>query len=86
MPSFYPECEDLDIDPDEYLDSCSVSEKKELVELLIEDGYISKEYKIDDDKSVCPDDFDEALKKLYGKSYMLTTEEEQLILKIAKRF
>lgn len=35
MPEFTAE---VDIDPSEYLDSCSKSEKQELIKWLIEDG------------------------------------------------
>lgn len=37
MPEFTAE---VDVDPSEFIDSCSLSEKKRLVEILIEDGYI----------------------------------------------
>ena len=86
MPTFYPEVEDMDIDPDEYYEECSDSEKKKLVDYLIDDGFISKEYKLGEDINVCPTDLDNALKKLYGKSHCLTKEEEDLIINIAKRF
>ena len=38
MPTFY--AEDIDIDPDEFLDSCSKRERDELIDMLVEDGYV----------------------------------------------
>jgi len=38
MPEFYTEAE-LDIDPSEYWSECSNTEKKELADYAIEDGY-----------------------------------------------
>jgi hypothetical protein len=37
MPTFYTE--DVDIDPEEFVDSCSTYEKKELVKILAKEGY-----------------------------------------------
>lgn len=39
MPYFTTEAE-IDIDPSEFVDSCTNSERKRLVEILEEDGYI----------------------------------------------
>jgi hypothetical protein len=87
MPTFYPEVEDMDIDPDEYYELCSDSEKKKLVEYLIDDDFISKrEYTLGEDINVCPTDLDNALKKLYGKSHCLTKDEEDFIINISKKF
>lgn len=85
MPTFY--AEDIDIDVDEFLSSCSSDEIEEIIEALIEDGYISKQHR---EKyaslSATESEFEEALNKLHGKWNMLTQEEEQAILKIASRF
>ena len=37
MPTFYTE--DVDIDPEEFVDLCSIREKRELVSILAEQGY-----------------------------------------------
>jgi len=37
MPSFY--VDDMDIEPDEFVRECSSREKRELVEILAEEGY-----------------------------------------------
>lgn len=39
MPEFTTE---IDIDPSEFVDSCSTREKERLAEILIEDGYVGK--------------------------------------------
>ena len=87
MPTFY--AEDIDIDPEEFLSSCNTSEKEELIKALIEDGYLKKDCRegFEDQKySVSEAFYQEALNKLHGKWNMLTKEEEETILNIAKRF
>lgn len=85
MPTFY--AEDVDIDVDEFLSSCSSDEIEEIIEALIEDGHISEQHR---EKytllSATESQFEEALNKLHNKWNMLTQEEEQAILKIASRF
>lgn len=80
MPTFYPEVEDLDIDPGDYLDACSSREKQKLVEYLKEDGFIN-----DPTAHELNDDLDKYIIKLLGKSMQLTKEEEQTIIKIANK-
>jgi hypothetical protein len=86
MPTFYSE--DVDIDPSEFLSACSSREKEELIDELIEDGYISKTCRVNVsyNYSVSESLFEEALQKLHGKWNMLTKEEEEAIIKIANRF
>ena len=36
MPTFY--ADDVDVDPDEFLDSCSKRERDELIDILVRDG------------------------------------------------
>jgi hypothetical protein len=92
MPRFY-EYEEVevhvDIDVDDFLDRCDSSEKEELIKALIEDGYLKKDCREtfqDYGYSVGEALYQEALKKLHGKWNMLTKEEEETILNIAKRF
>ena len=92
MPKFYEYKEvqiSLDIDVDEFLDACDTPEKEELIKALIEDGYLKKDCRetFEDSKySVSEAFYQDALKKLHGKWNMLTKEEEETILNIAKRF
>ena len=92
MPKFY-EYRDIevgvDIDIDEFLDRCNNSEKDELIDALIEDGYLKKDCRKnyeEVDHSPTEAQFIEAIDKLRNKWNMLSQEEEQLILNIANRF
>lgn len=89
MPKFYQQSEVyVDVDVDEYLSACSTKETEELVDLLIEDGYLKKDCRPSYDYvySVSESLFEEALQKLHGKWNSLTKEEEEAIINIAKRF
>jgi len=84
MPEFYTsEYVDieLDIDVDEFFDKMDNSEKREMFDLLIEDGF-----GIDKAPSHTNWGFTEAINKLNNNYYQLTNEEEALIIKLAKRF
>jgi tRNA A37 threonylcarbamoyladenosine dehydratase len=87
MPTFY--AEDFKIDVDEFLSACSSREKEELIDALIEDGYLKENCKVDykyELLSVPESFYIDAIDKIKGKWNMLTQEEEEIILKIASRF
>jgi len=87
MPSFYTE--DFYIDVDEFLSECNDRDKEELIDSLIEDGYLKKDCREDSkdyNYSVSEAHFVEAVDKLRSKWNMLTKEEEEFIVKIANRF
>lgn len=87
MPSF--STDDIDIEPSDFIDSCSRREISELIDCLIEDGYIKPNSIVTNNKnamSANEDIFEDHLNSLHGKYVMLTQEEEELITKIAKRF
>jgi tRNA A37 threonylcarbamoyladenosine dehydratase len=87
MPTFY--AEDIDIIVDEFLSACSSREKEELIDALIEDGYLKENCKVDykyELLSVPESFYIDAIDKIKGKWNMLTQEEEEIILKIASRF
>lgn len=89
MPKFYQQSEVcVDVDVDEYLSNCNTKETEELIDALIEDGYLKKDCRVDDYEVYSPSEsfYQEALDKLNGKWNMLTKEEEEIILKIASRF
>jgi len=77
MPDFY--VDDLDISPSEFLDACSDREINQLIEILLEDGYISKESLLNSDSEGTYDDtsYTEALVKLSDSRLRLTNEEEE---------
>jgi len=72
---------DLDIDVQEFYDEMDDSEKLEMFDLLIEDGF-----GVDEALSHTNWEFTEAINKLNNNYYQLTNEEEALIIKLAKRF
>lgn len=82
MPEFEAE---LDVDPAEYVDCCSDKEKRELVTLLLQQGY---GLTTESPKGNCISEreFEEHLNALSGKWNLLTLEEEQTIKNVAKRF
>lgn len=92
MPRFseYQDVEvDIDVDVDDFLNSCNEKEKDELIEALIEDGYLKKDCRLDSpdyNYSVPEAMYVEAIDKLRNKWNSLTKEEEEVILNLAKRF
>jgi hypothetical protein len=88
MPSFTPE--DLDIEPYEFVDSCSTREIKELINCLIEDGHIRPDqlttvngkvmYNINDEM------FHTAVNVLAKSRHLLSVEEEDYIIKLSDKF
>ena len=85
MPSFY--VDDVDIDVDEFLSACTESEKEDLIKALVEDGYINKSDTIPSPTlSLGEKMFEEHLNAIHGKYHRLTPEEEEVIMKIGKKF
>jgi hypothetical protein len=82
MPRF-----EMDIDLDDFLWELSSSEKDELVDLLIEDGYAYKIVKnFDDRQSLAEWEFAKVITKIADNRLRLTAEEDALLKKIADRF
>lgn len=85
MPRFY--AEDMDIDVDEFLESCSSSEIDEVIDYLIDMGRIKASQREDYEVLSLPErEFEDTLNKLHGKYQSLTKAEEEIIIAIAKRF
>jgi hypothetical protein len=89
MPEFTTE---IDIEPSEFLDSCSRSERDELIECLIEDGYIEPNL-VKKGKSLGVSQpnmndeiFWESLEHLKKCRDLLTITEEEFINNLANRF
>jgi hypothetical protein len=77
----------VDINVDEFLSACDNRDKEELVTALVDDGYIKPSDLIREDKMTVPEQiFEEALSKLHGKWNMLSKDEEEMIMALAKRF
>jgi hypothetical protein len=94
MPDFTTE---IEIEPWEYVNDCSSEEVEELIECLHNDGslkdYFAKHGVIDPDSviqmqhngSLLDVEWTEVIVKLSRNRLILTTEEEEIIKKIAQR-
>ena len=77
----------IDIDVDDFIIACSSREIEEVIDELVERGYIKPSQVIHDSQMTIPEQiFQEALQKLDGKWNRLTKEEEEIITNISKRF
>lgn len=87
MPEFTSE---IDIEPSEYLDSCSKSEIKELIEYLVEDGHLPKSVlvKTDSSKSFSrlQQEFSHKVEGLVTKYHSISKEDEEKLEEIFKRY
>lgn len=83
MPYIYTEVE-VDIDVEDFLDSCSRREKEELVKKLKEGDLW--EDTVSENASIMELEWNETLTKLSNARLQLTNEEEEIIKKIANRF
>ena len=88
MPDFTPD--DIDISPEEFLKSCSTRERNELIEELVEQGYIDRSVlsseQLDETINKRDCDFVDALNSLRNKRHLLTTTEEGFIISLADKF
>jgi hypothetical protein len=84
MPIFYTE--DLNIDVDDFLSSCSTKEIKEIINLLQEGGHLEYGHNITGRESINERMFLESLFKIKDNWMNLSKEEEDIILNISKRF
>jgi hypothetical protein len=89
MPEFTAE---VDVDPSEFVDSCSKREKDRLVEILIEDGYIQPDQDNRNGNNgvrrpnINDQIFWGSLEKLAKCRDLLTIEEENFINTLAEKF
>jgi hypothetical protein len=89
MPEFTAE---VDIDPSEFIDSCSKREKDRLVEILIEDGYINSDQETKSNNNgvrrpnINDQTFWESLERLAKCRDLLSIEEENFINNLANKF
>lgn len=89
MPEFTAE---VDIDPSEFIDSCSKREKDRLVEILIEDGYIQPDQDTKNSNTgvrkpnINDLRFWDSLDKLTKCRDLLSIEEENFINNLAEKF
>ncbi len=83
MPQFYTE--DINLDVDDFINACSRRELEELIDCLVEDGYVIRGVK-DVNLSIPEIEFNQLLDKLSKNRLRLTNEEDELLKKIANRF
>ena len=89
MPEFTTE---IDIDPSEFIDSCSNGELKRLVEILEEDGHIQPSTETSSKNhgvrrpNINDETFWESLEHLKKCRDLLSTTEESFINNLAERF
>lgn len=89
MPEFSAE---VDIDPSEFIDSCSKRERQRLVEILIEDGDIQPDQETKNSNTgvrkpnINDQTFWDSLDKLAKCRDLLSIEEENFINNLANKF
>lgn len=78
---------EVDVTPEEFLDECSDEEIKELVDLLKSDypEFLDIDERLER-RSIGEREFEDTINALHNKWNMLSTEEEETIKNIAKRF
>jgi hypothetical protein len=85
MPDFNAE---IEIDPQEFWDGCSDSEKEELIEIIAEEGHIVR-FSNSGEKygSYIPDDdWHDLISKMSGLRQRITLEEQHIIESIIKKY
>lgn len=86
MPNFYTEAQHIEVDVDEFLSDCTDLEIKEVIEYLRDNDHIKEEETLSDPpRGYNERNFENALLKLQGNSHFLSTDEEELIVKLSQR-
>jgi hypothetical protein len=89
MPTFseYQDVElEMDIDPEDYVNSCSKLELKELVDILEDEGLVTRKSPRQQSRGYDAQAYEAALLKLSGNWNMLSAAESEFIVSLAKRF
>jgi len=86
MPYFTPDVDDLDIDVDDFFYEMSDDDKVEMYELLSAEGYISSFKTSDEPTSVLEWEFNSIMSKISSNRLLLTSEEDEMLKRIASRF
>jgi hypothetical protein len=80
---------DIDIDVDDFLSACSSREIKELITALVEDGHLPQSVLNGENsgkQSIMEWEFNKIIEKITSNYIRLTSEEEEMLRKIASRF
>ena len=77
----------IDVDPFDFVSSCSSGEIKELIECLVEDGHLTSSalHKPIGDKNLLDIEWESHVSKLFENRLRLSKEEEEIIVQIASR-
>lgn len=76
----------VDVDVDDFYDELDVTEKKDLIDRLIEDNYIKDRDVVTKYNETSPAGqiFEEAIDKITANRLQLTLEQEEYIISLAK--
>lgn len=89
MPYFQIE-EEIEIDPFEYVMSCSEGEIKELINGLVDDGHLPESvltlYKENEQSKMLEQDFDEKMNKLSKTYYSMSKEDIESLEEMFKKY
>lgn len=80
---------DISVEVDEFVDSCTKSEIKELIERLSEDGHLRANEVVivgGEGDNLLDDMWNQMMSKIAANRLRMTKEEEEALEKIASRF
>ena len=78
--------QDIDIDVDEFMESCCSYEIDDVIDWLEVNGHLPETVRISEDKKNLMDiEWDKAIEKLHSNRTQLTVAEEEFIKTIANR-
>lgn len=76
----------VDIEPGEYIDNCSGSEIKELINILVEEGHLNGETVTSDGHhNLLDEEWVKIISKLSKSRLLLSNDEEEIIRNISNR-
>jgi len=83
-----PEVDDIYLSPDDFFEEMSEREKEEMYDILVENGYGESfiDYYQHQPSNIIEWEFDAIIKKIASNRLRLTSEEEEILQKIASRF
>jgi hypothetical protein len=77
----------VEIEPSEHIDNCSSSDIKELVNILVEEGYLEGEIITSNEHhNLLDEEWINLVGKLIKSRLLLSNEDEELIRSIANKF
>jgi len=87
MPRFSPDADDITIYPYEFMDACNKDDIQEVINWLVENGKVKEDDTNPSDKiGIVQSMFEEYLYAIRDSYHQLTNEEEEIIVKIGKKF